>query len=149
RRLKGALFAAFMGLAFAVPVATAQTPPRLVSPAAADLSGLIEAATRAAGPSVVEIFTTSYIGGEGVVPSSADLVARQRASGSGVIVDPDGYIVTNAHVVRGAQRIRVEIPIPAAGQSILATSSRTASGEIIGIDLETDLAVIKVNGPKL
>jgi len=149
RRLKGALFAAFMCLTFAVPVATAQTPPRLVSPAAADLSGLIEAATRAAGPSVVEIFTTSYIGREGIVPSSADLVARQRASGSGVIVDPDGYIVTNAHVVRGAQRIRVEIPIRAAGQSILATSSRTASGEIVGIDLETDLAVIKVNGPKL
>ena len=78
------------------------------------------------------------------MPRTADLVTTQRASGSGVIVDPEGYIVTNAHVVRGAQRLRVEVPGPATGLSRLATHSRTMSGRIVGIDLETDLAVIKV-----
>ena len=78
-------------------------------------------------------------------PRTADLVTTQRASGSGVIVDRDGYIVTNAHVVRGAQRLRVEVPLPTIGQSILARRSRTVSGQIVGIDLETDLAVIKID----
>jgi serine protease Do len=109
-----------------------------------DLSASLEATTKAVSPSVVEIFTTWYAPGEGVVPRSADLVTTQRASGSGVIVDADGYIVTNAHVVRGAQTVRVEIPTAAAGRSILTARSRTVKGEIVGIDLETDVAVIRV-----
>jgi serine protease Do len=72
-------------------------------------------------------------------------VTTQRASGSGVIVDPDGYIITNAHVVTGARRLRVEIQLPPDGQSILSGPSRTAEASIVGIDLETDLAVIKVD----
>jgi serine protease Do len=95
-------------------------------------------------PAVVEIFTTSYIASEGLVPNAADLVTMQRASGSGVIVDPEGFIVTNAHVVRGAQRVRVNIPILPTGHSILPASGRTVTGQVLGIDLETDLAVIKV-----
>ena len=110
----------------------------------ADLSGSLEATARLVGPAVVEIFATSYVPVDGVVPNGADLVTRQRASGSGVIVDPEGFIVTNAHVVRGAQRVRVNIPIPATGHSVLAVSSRTVTGHLVGMDLETDLAVIKV-----
>src|SRR6185503_10578082 len=72
-----------------------------------DLSASLETTARLVSPAVVEIFTTSYVGSEGVVPNGADLVTTQRASGSGVIVDPEGFIVTNAHVVRGAQRVRV------------------------------------------
>jgi serine protease Do len=124
--------------------APGQTKPGLVT-TASDLSSSLEATARLVGPAVVQIFTTLYTPGEGVVPRTADLVTTERASGSGVIVDPDGYIVTNAHVVRGAQRLRVELPVPAVGQSILATRSRTVSGQIVGIDLETDLAVIKVD----
>jgi len=146
-----AFVSAFMCVIVVASGATGQTPPRRVAPAAtaADLSSSLEAAARSVGESVVEIFTTSYIPNEGVVPHTADLVATQRASGSGVIVDPDGYIVTNAHVVTGAQRLRVELPIPAVGHSILAASSRTVSGRIVGIDLETDLAVIKVDERRL
>src|SRR5439155_24910039 len=44
--------------------------------------------------------------------SGVALIVRQRAIGSGVIVDPDGYIMTNAHVVEGAQRVRVVLPVP-------------------------------------
>ena len=126
----------------------AQTQPSAI-PTAADLSRSLEATARTVGPSVVEIFTTTFAPGEGLVPRSADLVRTERGSGSGVIVDPDGYIVTNAHVVGGAQRVRVEVPVPVEGRSILAARSRSAVGRIVGIDAETDLAVIKIDGGAL
>jgi serine protease Do len=113
------------------------------------LSESLQYTARLASPAVVEIFATSYVLAEGVVPNASDLVTTQRGSGSGVIVDPEGFIVTNAHVVRGTQRVRVNIPMPSAGQSILAGSSRMVTGQLVGMDLETDLAVIKVNETNL
>jgi serine protease Do len=132
-----------------VPMAPQSRPATRSLPDAADVSGAFERTARQASPSVVELYTTSYLPGQGLVPRATDLIRTERASGSGVIVDPEGYIVTNAHVVQGAQRLRVEIPIPAAGQSILAMRSRSVSGEVVGIDLETDLAVIKVTARDL
>jgi len=146
-RLKGRSFLiafAFIYLIVNVPFALGQSRPRPVA-TALDLSSSLEAAASQVGPAVVEIFTTAYVPGERVVPRATDLVTTQRGSGSGVIVDSDGYIVTNAHVVRGAQRLRVELPIPATGRSILAASSRSVTGKIVGIDLETDLAVLKID----
>jgi serine protease Do len=124
--------------------AQAQTKPS-VATAAEELSRSTEALARVVSPAVVQIFTTSYLPAEGVVAREADLVTTQRASGSGVIVDPEGYIVTNAHVVTGAQRLHVDIRLPVAGASILSARSRTVDASIVGIDLETDLAVIKVD----
>jgi serine protease Do len=119
------------------------------SHAAADLSAALETTARTAGPAVVEIFTTSYTANEGGVSRPTDLVTLQRASGSGVIVDAAGFIVTNAHVVRGAQRLRVEIPAGPSGTSILGSRRRALPGEVVGIDLETDLAVIRIHAPNL
>ncbi len=62
---------------------------------------------------------------------------RERSLGSGVIVDPNGYILTNAHVVEGADRIRVQLPSDAPGD-------QPHDAKVIGTDRETDLAVIKV-----
>jgi serine protease Do len=134
----------FVILILGSPWAFSQAQPR-VAAAAPELSSTLEAAVRTVSPAVVEIFTTAYVPGDRVVPRTADLIKTQRASGSGVIVDPNGYIVTNAHVVRGAQQLRVELPIPSSGRSILAVSSRTVTAEIVGMDLETDLAVIKID----
>ena len=122
----------------------AQTKPS-VAPAAEQLSRSTEALAARVSPSVVQIFSTSYVPAEEVVPRAADLVTTQRASGSGVIVDPGGFIVTNAHVVTGAQRLRVDLPRPVTSPSILAARSRTVDAAIVGIDLETDLAVVKVD----
>ena len=131
-------------LVFSGGAAQAQTKVS-VATAAEELSRSTEGLARVVSPAVVQIFATSYVPAEGVVARAADLVTTQRASGSGVIVDPEGYIVTNAHVVTGAQRLRVDIPLPVTGDSILAARRRTVNAAIVGIDLETDLAVIKVD----
>jgi serine protease Do len=110
----------------------------------ADLDGSIEALVRAVDPSVVQIFMTGLTPAEGVVPRQSELVTTQRASGSGVIVDADGYVMTNAHVVRGASRLRVEIPMQPSGQSLLTRRSRIVNATVIGMDDETDLAVLKI-----
>jgi serine protease Do len=128
---------------FSAGVAHAQKKTSVAS-AAEELSRSTEALARDVAPAVVQIFTTSYLPAEGAVGRQADLVTTQHASGSGIIVDPGGYIVTNAHVVSGAKRLRVDVRLPAAGKSILATTSRTVDASIVGIDLETDLAVIKI-----
>jgi serine protease Do len=110
----------------------------------ADFDDSIETLVRTVNPSVVQVFTTALAPLSGVVTSQTDLVTTQRGSGSGVIVDPDGYIVTNAHVVRGASRIRVEIPTETGGKSLLARRSRVAPARVIGVDEETDVAVLRV-----
>ncbi len=57
--------------------------------------------------------------------------------GSGVLISPDGYIVTNSHVVEGAERIRVRL-----------ADKRQYEARTIGTDSSTDLAVIKVDDEK-
>jgi serine protease Do len=74
---------------------------------------------------------------------------RQRSLGSGVIVDPDGYIVTNNHVVAGAIRIRVTLsPATLAlvvGHTVLARKVRVYDATLIGTNRYADLAVIKID----
>jgi serine protease Do len=125
--------------------ASSQAKPRPATPTAVDLDSALEATARLAAPAVVQIFTTTYSAGAGMVPRPTELITTERASGSGVIVDAEGYIVTNAHVVQGAERVRVELPLPGTGRSILSSRSRTLSGKVLGIDLETDLAVVKID----
>jgi serine protease Do len=81
------------------------------------------------------------------------IIERQRAIGSGVIVDSDGYIMTNAHVVNGAQRIRVIItPTPAeliAYKSSFLTRQRTFEAKLIGVNRLIDLALVKIEEKNL
>ncbi len=62
----------------------------------------------------------------------------QQASGSGVILTPDGYIVTNNHVVEDADKIEVQL-----------TDKRTFEAKVIGRDPNTDLALLKVSASNL
>ncbi len=75
-------------------------------------------------------------GGQGAPGGSGDGSIRERSLGSGVIVDPKGYIVTNRHVVEKADRIRVRFEDDPPGVQ--------HDAKVIGTDDETDLAVIKV-----
>jgi serine protease Do len=78
--------------------------------------------------------------GGGQFPGGQGEDLRERSLGSGVIVDSKGYIITNAHVVEKADRIRVKL------MSDPATVTYDAT--LIGADRETDLAVIKIDAKK-
>jgi serine protease Do len=131
-------------VAFVVPVQAQDRAQVRGTASLTDFDTSIEALVRAVDPSVVQVFTTGIAPLTGIVADQSSLVTTQRASGSGVIVDADGYIVTNAHVVRGASRIRVEIPTARQGQSLLARRSRVSPARVIGVDEETDIAVLRV-----
>jgi len=63
---------------------------------------------------------------------------REQGLGSGVIVSPDGYIVTNNHVVEGADELTVSLP-----------DKRTFTAKVVGTDPKTDVAVIKIGATNL
>ena len=111
------------------------------------------AAVKVAAPAVVNIFTTQkvkqldhpllndpafreFFGNQ--VPDQLDQGQNENSLGSGVIVRPDGYILTNNHVVSQADQIIVALQ-----------DGRRAAAKIIGTDPDTDLAVIKIELDKL
>jgi serine protease Do len=63
---------------------------------------------------------------------------RQEGLGSGVIVSPDGYILTNNHVVEGSQEVSVE-----------TTDNRVFKAKVVGTDAPSDLAVLKIEATNL
>jgi len=115
------------------------------APAGALTTGSLSAAAKKASPAVVSINTSKaaqrsprsndpwfrfFFGDQGDQP--------QIGLGSGVIVSADGYILTNNHVVEGADEIDVTL-----------NDSRHARGKVIGTDPDTDLAVLKIELDKL
>lgn len=108
-------------------------------------------------PSVVNIASTKTIKGGGAMSSpffhdpffrrffgddprfsERQKEHKQSGLGSGVIVDRDGYILTNNHVIKGADEIKVTL-----------SDNREFTGKVIGTDQKTDLAVIKIDSDNL
>jgi len=117
------------------------------------LNQSVDALIKKVSPSVVQILVTGY--GpleEGDRGNTTTIIGRQRAIGSGFVMEESGYIVTNAHVVNGAQRVQVILPNPNMESSLdaaLSTRTRIVPARIIGVSRELDLAVIKVEAGKL
>ena len=124
-------------------IALIEAPP---APKAESAPGSLSGAARKAAPAVVSINTSKaavrhprsndpwfqfFFGDQGDQQAQAGL-------GSGVIISPDGYILTNNHVVEGADEIEVTL-----------TDSRRARARVIGTDPETDLAILKIELDKL
>jgi serine protease Do len=116
------------------------------------LSNSLEDIAQKVSPAVVQIIVTSYGPMEKEGQSNAALMGYQRVTGSGVIIDPEGYIITNAHVVSGAQRVRVLLASPVMSgspASVLMSTSRSLSAKIVGVDKEIDIALLKVMATEL
>jgi Do/DeqQ family serine protease len=127
--------ASSISLLEAVPPEPGQVMPGSLSPAA-----------RRAAPAVVSITTSQKVQKN---PHSEESWYRffygdgdddepQKGLGSGVIVSPEGYILTNNHVVDGADVIEVTL-----------TDSRRTSAKVIGTDPDTDLAILKIQLERL
>ncbi|WP_448596122.1 HhoA/HhoB/HtrA family serine endopeptidase [Thermoleptolyngbya sp.] len=137
-------------------VSQVQAPATVSAPSAAAAfasggSNFIANAVERVGPAVVRIdssrtvtqrvpevfndpFFRRFFGEEGLPPSSR----VQQGIGSGVIIDASGLIITNAHVVDGADRVRVTL-----------SDGRTFEGRVLGGDRVTDVAVVKIEGDRL
>ena len=140
---------AFLVILFASVVAADEAPSR----SAVSVRGLNETFVGIAEkltPAVVMVATAGY---QRVAydPAGAAAFGLRQGSGSGVIVSQDGYIVTNAHVVAGTTRIQVQLSSNGArsGRSIVRPPGRILRARLVGIDAETDLALLKVDAEGL
>ena len=95
--------------------------------------------------SVVQVLTSGFGLSSEKDKTDTAYFAPERGIGSGVILSPDGYIVTNAHVVQGARKIRVRLQ----GLEKKSTPSSQRLGpleaKLVGVDGLTDLAVLKID----
>lgn len=118
------------------------------------LSSDFESLAKRVSPAVVEVIVTGYGSGEDDENSSA-AIGRERSLGTGVIVGSDGYIVTNYHVVKGADRVRVILtPSGSADQeaqpfALLKSHGRILPAKVLGFSKEIDIAVLKIEATGL
>ncbi len=116
------------------------------------LNESVDALIKKVSPSVVQILVTGY----GPIDSSehgntAGVIGRQRAIGSGFVIDSEGYIVTNAHVVAGAQRVQAVVPEGVSDgslQAILSARTNIVPARVVGVARDIDVALLKVDNVK-
>jgi serine peptidase DegS len=92
-------------------------------------------AVAASAPAVANIYTERTLNTSRSLPG---VTLRGRALGSGVVIDRDGYVVTNWHVIRDADEIRVQL-----------ADGRVAVPQLVGTDPETELALLRIDLPNL
>jgi S1-C subfamily serine protease len=143
--LGGAIVAAFGWVAIAAGWIQAHNGKATVT-VATPLSAPVDAREEGDTNLVNEIYRRD---GQGVAFISSDLPAQEAsgpfgesqgggtATGSGFLIDTEGHIVTNNHVVEGADRVEVK----------LGSSDTTYTAEVVGTDPATDVALLKVDAP--
>ena len=136
--LVAVVVASFVGC---TPVPADAAPPPTID--AATLSRTLETLADKVSPGVVHIEARGYPIGR---PREGATAAA--SSGSGVVVSTDGWIVTNAHVVLGAQRVLATVsqaPVSAGAPRVPAQ----LPARVVGMDLDSDIAVLKVEAKGL
>ena len=112
----------------------------------------LRALTDQVSPAVVQILVDRYSTGESESPGQTALVTKEKSVASGVILDPSGYIITNAHAIKGAWRIRVILTKPE-GHSDMplppATEESVLPATIVGGTNYFDLALLKIDASNL
>ena len=113
--------------------------------ALSEMSDSLRDLSEAISPSVVQIIGTGYVPADREQQNGGGLsvLAKERSTGSGVILSDDGYIITNAHVVEGARSVRVKLNDHAGGRNSLWEA------KVIGSDRLFDLALLKISAADL
>ncbi len=111
------------------------------------LNTSLQSLTARVSPAVVEILVSGF--GPVQDRSQTSYYTRQHSLGSGVILDPNGYIMTNAHVVESAQRVQVVLAQSAPPGRLPAGPMRMFDAKLVGIDHDLDLALIKIDARNL
>jgi serine peptidase DegS len=138
---RAALFllrSAIVGLAVAFVVLVFE--PRLLGLKTGDSPSYAKA-VNASSASVVNIHSAGVVGSASKQPTHNPPERHPHeftSLGSGVIVSADGYVLTNDHVVKNADRIEVGL-----------ADGRSAAAKVIGVDPDTDLALLKIDLPHL
>jgi len=116
------------------------------NPQLRDFSRLYQSLVERVDPAVVQVVTTGF----SPTGDGTPVLSAKRGTGSGVLVDASGYIVTNAHVVGEVRRVQVLLPLltderrrPGAR---LKPGGKLVPAEVIGLDRETDIAILKIAG---
>jgi len=132
----GSILALAVSSALQAPHCLQAAPPIEPTEYARGLGEAYKKATDAVSPAVVHVASTRQIGalGEDFFGRFLEIPRDLTALGSGVIVKPDGYILTNYHVIKGADKLRVKL-----------RDNRQFPARVVGADPPTDLAVIKVD----
>ena len=114
------------------------------------LNKAVETMVQRVSPSIVQVLVSKLDAQR--QSQRTDVVDWEHSVGSGVIVSPDGYIVTNAHVVARAQQISVRV-IPADARGIGSVLSQSflkpVSANLVGTFAEADLALLKIPAENL
>lgn len=113
------------------------------------LNASFETLVAKASPAVVEVLVTGFGPVEETDEGKTALVGRQSKVGSGVIVDPDGYIITNAHVVSNARSIEVVVTKRSKDIEDRGEGKTTYVARLVGVHKDTDLALLKIDATAL
>jgi serine protease Do len=111
------------------------------------LNTSLQSLTARVSPAIVEILVSGF--GPVEQSSRASYYGRQHSLGSGVILDPNGYIMTNAHVLEGAQRVQVVLAESAPPGRLPTGPMRIFDARLVGSDRDLDLALIKIEATNL
>lgn len=113
------------------------------------LNSALQSLTQRVSPAIVEVLVSGY--GPVSDRSASAVIARQRSLGSGVVLDPNGYIMTNAHVIEGAQRVQIVLTPRHDGKNVLGPTGATEiyEAKVLGADNLLDLALLKIEAKSL
>jgi serine protease Do len=117
----------------------------------AQLSGSIRELTSRVSSAVVQVVVTGYAAADQDTGHPVSQISQQRSSGSGVVVDPSGYIMTSAHVVYGAVNVKVLLAAASANapDPQQTRPARNLDARILGIDRDSDLALLRIDAQGL
>ena len=119
------------------------------APALSELDQELRSLSSRVQPSVVKVEVSGLAEVADPSSPSALVVAHQEGVGSGIIVGPTGYILTNAHVIEHAVTIAVLVDSGKRNSEGLPTEPRRLAASIVGKDVLTDVALLKVDATDL